>query len=548
MTGRSLFSFHILFFLSLQLLSAAERERPNVLFIMCDDHAATAVGAYGGRLASLNPTPNLDRLAKKGVIFDNVYCVNSICTPSRASILTGQYSHRNRVRDLYDPLAGDKNIFSREFKKAGYTTAVIGKWHLANDPGYCDYFAVLPGQGFYRNPIFNVSEGGEPKKIKYSSILTREIPIIRKKGHSTDVITDLSIEWLDKKRDKSKPFMLMHHFKAPHDYFTSAARYQKYLEDVEIPEPKTLHGHPDGKFGSVATRGENDSLVNFIGSSISNRARRSYVKYYEKEIKELAKGQELTEREKTSLAYQIYLKKYLRCVKGVDDNLQRLIDYLEKNDLLENTIIVYTSDQGMMLGEHDFGDKRWMYEESLKMPFVVHYPKLVKAGMRNDWMINTTDFAPTLFDLAGIQTPASMQGHSFRAALTGEKEPESWRQAIYYRYWMHLAHHHVPAHFGIRSKKHKLIFFYGTDFNNIHRGKVITRNNGNRFGKDTPIAWEFYDLEKDPQETHNRYHDPEYAEIIAKLKTELWKQRAEIGDTDSEYPKIQKIVAAHQNE
>ena len=525
----------------------AAAKRPNILFIMSDDHCARAVGAYGLRLAKLDPTPNLDKLARKGMLFANVFCTNSICTPSRATLMTGQYSHRNGVLDLYDALSGEKNHLPREMNAAGYTTAVVGKWHLKHSPRFFDYFAVIAGQGRYLDPTIHVSEGGQVRKVRFDSTLTRQIAVIDTKGHSSDVLTDITLDWLDKKRDKSKPFFLMHHFKAPHDMFVYAKRYENYLKDAHIPEPTNLYDQPGPKFGSIATRGENDSLVGVIGSTISpQKTKRNLARYYTRKIRTMTGRKDLTTKELTHHAYQLYAKEYLRCVKGIDDNLQRIIDYLKKNGLLDNTVVVYTSDQGMLLGEHDYIDKRWMYEESIRMPLIVHYPKAIKKAARCDWLINNTDFAPTLLALAGVRRPDYMQGHSFAGALTGAKERKTWRKGTYYRYWMHMAHgHNNPGHFGIRTKQYKLIFFYGTDYTDTHNKRLVTRHGGNRFGKSTPAAWEFYDLTKDPHEMHNRYGDAEYRKIIQSLKAELKKLRQEVGDTDEKYPKIRKIIDAN---
>ena len=527
-------------------LSAAP-QRPNILFIMSDDHCARAVGAYDMRLAPLNPTPNLDALARGGMLFDNVFCTNSICTPSRASVLTGQYSHRNGVYDLYDTLPGERNYLPKEMKQAGYTTAVVGKWHLKDSPKFFDYFSVIAGQGRYMNPTMHVSEGGVVKKVRFDSTLEREIAVKDTKGHSSDVLTSITLEWLDEKRDKSKPFFLMHHFKAPHDMFVYAPRYENYLADAEIPEPSNLYDQPGPDFGSIATRGVDDSLVGVIGSTISpQKTKRNLTHYYRKKIKNLTGRDDLTDRELTHHAYQLYVKEYLRCVKGIDDNLQRIIDYLKENDLLENTVIVYTSDQGMLLGEHDYIDKRWMYEESIRMPLIVHWPKQIKAGGRSEWLINNTDFAPTLLELAGVRRPDYMQGRSFSGALEGAAKPDDWRKATYYRYWMHMAHgHNNPGHFGIRTKEHKLIFFYGADYTDTHNKRLVTKHDGNRFWKSTPAAWEFYDLSKDPHEMHNRYRDPEYRKVVQSLKAELEKLREEIGDTDADHPRILEIINAH---
>lgn len=521
--------------------------RPNILFIMSDDHSYQAMGIYGSRLAPLNPTPNLDRFAGEGMVFDSVFCANSICTPSRASIITGQYSHRNGVRDLYAALPGERHHLPREMREVGYTTAVVGKWHLKTSPENFDFFSVIAGQGRYMNPVLHVSEGGEVRKVRYSSVLSREIPVIDTEGHSSDVLTDATLEWLEKKRDKSKPFFLMHHFKAPHDMFVYAPRYEDYLKDTEIPEPGNLYDQPGPKFGSIATRGENDSLVEVIGSTISPQPRkRNLSNYYRKKIKALTGKESPSKREMTHHSYQLYLKEYLRCVKGIDDNLQRILDYLKKSGLMENTIVVYTSDQGMMLGEHDYIDKRWMYEESIRMPLIVRWPGKIKAGSRSDWLINNTDFAPTLLELARVETPDYMEGRSFARALGGVAQPEDWRKGTYYRYWMHMAHgHNNPAHLGIRSRDSKLILYYGADFTDVHGGRKIENRDGNRYWKTTPAAWEFYDLKKDPHEMHNRYADPAYRDEITALKAELAKMYESIDEGDKDLPRLRELIKKH---
>jgi arylsulfatase A-like enzyme len=510
------------------LREASAVDRPNILFIMSDDHTSQAVGAYGGRLAKLNPTPTLDQLAREGMRFDRVFCHNSICTPSRATILTGQYSQRNGVFDLDGTLPPARQYLPVEMKKAGYLTAMIGKWHLEAEPATFDYYCVLPGQGKYFNPDFIV-RGDQPwPKNK-----------IQREGHSSDVITDLTLDWLEK-RDKTKPFFLMHHYKAPHDMFENAPRYNDYLKDVDVPEPENLYGQPSPGFGSVATRGTNDSLVRRIGTSISKR---HPVRNYGLDWKI---DPNLPDKEYTHQAYQEYLKRYLRCVKGVDDNLARLFAYLKKADLLDKTIIIYTSDQGMMLGEHDYMDKRWMYEESMRMPFIVRYPKLVKAGGVNSDLINNTDFAPTLLELAGAKAPDTMQGRSFAPALEG-KPLTDWRTATYYRYWMHLMHHDNPAHFGVRTKDYKLIFYYGQAEKETTYGKLSMpwkKETSYRI-EPTPAAWEFYDLCTDPHENRNEYGNPKYAETIRDLKAQLKQLRSDLGETDESRLHIQKVIDAH---
>jgi len=505
---------------------------------MSDDHCARAIGAYGSRFSSLDPTPNIDKLAEEGMLFTHVFCTNSISTPSRANIMTGQYCQRNGVLDLYSVLPADKHYLSAEMKKAGYTTAVIGKWHLKNAPQNFDYYCVIPGQGSYMNPVMYTNRGGTRKKVRFDSTLEQEVSVKEFEGHSSDVITDEVISWLET-RDPSKPFFLMHHFKAPHDMFVFAPRYSNYLDDIEIPEPDNMYDQPGPDFGSVATRGSNDSLVHVIGSSISRRGIRNYGRYYKL-------GDEVSDRDFTHICYQNYARDYLRCVKGVDDNIGRLMNYLREKDLLEQTIIVYTGDQGMMLGEHDYMDKRWMYDEAMRMPLIVRYHEVIKAGTRSDWLINNTDFAPTLIAMAGAEAPDYMQGLDFSSALEGKPEPSNWREGTYYRYWMHMAHgHNNPAHFGIRTRKYKLIFFYGSDFTNIHGGKEISEFNGNRYWVNTPVAWEFYDLEKDPGEMNNRYLDPDYQDVIARLKKQLKKSREELDETDENYPGIIAIIEKH---
>ena len=483
--------------------ASAKKQRPNILFIMSDDHAAHAISAYGSRLAKVAPTPNIDRLADEGLLFENCFCTNSICVPSRASILTGQHSQTNGALDLGGRLEPENQYLPKLMKKAGYETAMIGKWHLKNEPAAFDYYCVLPGQGSYFNPILRESGGqwpnNEKRFAKYDSC------------HSSDVITDLSLKWL-KKRDRSKPFFLMHHFKAPHDNFENAERYDWLFNDVDIPEPESLW--EPGNHGSEATKN--------MGTSIGKRNKRRNMGHH------MFVDKSLPDEEYKRTAYQRYLKKYLRCVRGVDDNIGRLFDYLQKTGQMDNTIIIYTSDQGMMLGEHDFIDKRWMYEESMRMPFLVRYPGMIRPGTRTDEVINNTDFAPTILELAGLDAPDYMQGRSFVPVLR-RRTPLNWPKATYYRYWMHMAHHDNPAHFGIRTKVYKLIFFYGMNY----------KQGG---PKPTRPGWELYDMINDPHEMNNLYNNPRYVVVIRKLKAELLRLRKKYNETDEKYPHIQKII------
>ncbi|MEM0925475.1 MAG: sulfatase/phosphatase domain-containing protein, partial [Planctomycetota bacterium] len=309
----------------------------------------------------------------------------------------------------------------------------------------------------------------------------------------------------------------MHHFKAPHDLFQNAPRYESYLEDVVIPEPENLRDQPAERFGSAASRGFGSGLAK--GHESWQLGRRLVI------------DASLSEDDYLTANYQRYLKRYLRCVKGVDDNIKRLIEFLREIDELENTIIVYTTDQGFFLGEHDLMDKRWMYEEAMRMPLIIYCPSRFGGGLSNDWIINNTDFAPTILDLAGVEAPSYMQGRSFAAALRAEQRPSDWRTATYYRYWMHMAHKlRVPAHFGIRTERYKLIFFYGA-----------TTDGENR----TPVGWELYDLENDPSEMENQYSNPEYRAVVTSLKTELRRLRLSLNETDAKYPQLQDLIESH---
>lgn len=488
--------------------ASTQNTRPNIIFIMSDDHTTQAIGVYESHLAPLNPTPTIDRLADEGMRFDRVFCHNSICTPSRANIISGQYSQSNGVQILGQSLPPERQYLPIELSKAGYQTAVIGKWHLRAEPAAFDHYCVLPGQGDYFDPTFRV-QGPKPWP---------ENTIQAEGKHSSDAITDITLEWLKNERDPARPFFLVHQYKAPHDMFDNAERYHDYLEDVEIPSPPNRDIPLNG---SDATRGMGSGMDKDASWRLGERLG------VDPELEGMAY------RDKT---YQTFLKRYLRCVKGVDDNIKRLIDYLEANDLLENTLIVYTGDQGYFLGEHDLMDKRWIYEESLRMPFIVHWPRQVKEGQVNDWLINNTDFAPTLLEVAGVPTPEYMQGRSFAAALKGEEKPEDWRKVTYYCYWMHMAHNlKVPAHFGIRSDRYKLVFFYGRDF----------KDSGRPQKPPTTPAWEFYDLETDPHEMNNLYQDPRYQGMIAEMKEQLRVIRKELNEGDENYPEIKETIEAN---
>ncbi|OQB85965.1 MAG: Arylsulfatase [Planctomycetes bacterium ADurb.Bin126] len=461
-----------------RLASAADApadKRPNILFIMSDDHAAHAIGSYGSKI---NQTPNIDRIAKEGMRMDCCLVTNSICSPSRAVIITGKYSHINGV-PVFNTFDGSQPTLSKYLQAAGYYTGMIGKWHLGSDPTGFDYWNVLPGQGVYHNPAF--IENG--KRTKHT-------------GYCTDLIADFSIEFL-KNRPKDKPFFLMSHHKAPHRPWDPDEKHKQMFADREIPEPSTFNDDYAGRSDAAA------EATMRIDRNLMPR-----------DVKEKP-PEGLTAEQLKKWKYQRYMKDYLACVQSVDDNVGRLLEYLDKSGLAENTIVVYTSDQGFFLGDHNWYDKRFMYEESLKMPFLVRWPKRIKAGSVNRDMVLNVDFAPTLMAAAGLATPADMQGRSFLPVLEG-KTPADWRQSMYYRYYHYPMHHRVQPHYGVRTHEYKLIYFNKLD------------------------QWELYDLKKDPEELKNVYSDPAYADQVKKLKAELYRLKKEVKDEDQFADKLPK--------
>ena len=458
--------------------------RPNILFIMSDDHAAHAISAYGSRI---NHTPNIDRLAAEGMRLDNCHCTNSICTPSRATILTGQYGHRNGVYTLADKLDGEMEPqLQKVLRNADYETAMIGKWHLGHggnhDPAGFDYWNVLPGQGLYYDP--EMIELGSKKICS---------------GYVTDIITEQSIKWL-KQRDQNKPFMLMCHHKAPHRPWEPSKQYANLFEDMKIPEPETLYDDYSNRSSAAA--------------AAAMRVNRDLTPTdLKQDPPEECNGDALT-----AWMYQRYIKDYLRCVQSVDDSVGSLLDFLESESLLDETIIIYTSDQGFFLGDHGWYDKRFMYEESIRMPFLIRYPDEIPPGATSDRIVINNDFAPTLLDYAGLGVPDAMQGVSARAVMRGEV-PSNWRESFYYRYWMHTTHHNVYAHYGIRTHKHKLIYFYSDGL-----GLDST-------GDEAKVPeWELFDLELDPFELQNVYSRPEYQATVRDLTTQLEELQLSYGD------------------
>jgi len=462
-----------------------ERRRPNLLFIMTDDHAAHAISAYGSRV---NRTPNLDRISDGGMRMDAAFCTNAICTPSRAAILTGTYNHVNGVTTLDTPLDNSLWTFPQSLQGAGYVTGIIGKWHLGHGPGHepagFDEWRVLPGQGHYHNPVMLEAEGR----------------IVERGGYVTDLITDDCVDFIDRHVDV--PFALFCHHKAPHRTWEPAARHFTMYDDVEIPEPDTFLDDLDGR--SEVIRAMRMHMMDLDPVTDLNAV--------------VPDG--LTEDEEVAWRYQRYMRRYLGVVAAVDESVGRLLDHLAERDLLEDTIVVYTSDQGFFLGDHGWFDKRLMYEESLRMPLLIQYPQVIAAGSASDAMVTNVDFAPTLLELMGAPAPDHVQGRSFVPILEGE-EPADWPTSMYYRYWMHHdGAHNCPAHYGVRTRTHKLICYYNDPLDQV-----------GAHGPADPVEWELYDLVADPLEVANVIDDPTYADVRADLAAELARLQEAVGDT-----------------
>lgn len=510
-----------------------EVPRPNILFIMSDDHAYQAISAYGH---GLNKTPNIDRLAKEGALFTRACVTNSICAPSRAVMLTGKHSFINGKVDNVQPFDWNQDNYAKLLQKAGYQTALIGKIHLDGLPQGFDYSMVLPGQGNYYNPDFIVN--GERKRFE---------------GYVTDITTEHAIKWLDEKRDKSKPFLLIYNQKAPHRNWQPAPKYLSLYDDTTFTPPATyfddetgykgrgtaarsqemeVDGHAewghDFKF-QVDPDGKETSFVNELKRFNEQQLAQWNAAYGPKNQRFIEtyrkKGErpfnEISKREIALWKYNRYIKDYLRTVQSVDDGLGDVLNYLDKHGLAENTIVVYTSDQGFYLGEHGWFDKRFMYEESFRTPLLVRYPKEIKAGTVIDRLVQNLDFAPTLLDYAGVAVPADMQGESFRNLVNGRSS--EWRDAVYYTYYEYPAVHMVKRHYGVATDRYKLIhFYYDID------------------------EWEMYDREKDPSELNNVYNDPAYAEVREELHQKLTELRKKYGDSDELDQRFIKTYLDHR--
>ncbi len=474
--------------------------RPNILFIMSDDHAAHAISAYGSRI---NRTPHIDRLAREGVRLTHCYCTNALCTPSRATILTGQYGHVTGVRE-WQPLDNRRPVqLQKLLQAAGYSTAIFGKWHLGHgvtnhvdrvdnrgpgavpaDPAGFDYWSLLPGHGRYHNPELITPTG------------RAVVP-----GYISDIITDQALEWLERRPAPEKPFFLCVHHKAPHRNWEPGERYKHLYADDEIAQPETFDDDYAGRPAAAAAK------MRILGDLTPN------------DVKGVPPP-DLAGPALKNWYYQRYIKDYLRCVASVDASVERLLDYLDKTGQARHTIVVYTSDQGFFLGDHGWYDKRLIYEHAVRMPFLMRYPDEIPGGTVREGLLTNLDFAPTLLDYAGIPAPAAMQGVSGRAMLRGMPPPD-WQQSFYYRYWDHGGHH-VCAHYGLRTPTHKLVYYHPAD--------VTWDGVANPEPRLTPY-WELYDLVHDPNELHNAYGDPAQASHLARLHGELDRLQRHYGDT-----------------
>lgn len=489
----------------------SEARQPNIVYIMTDDHSFQTISAYGHPISGLAPTPNIDRLADEGILFQQAFVENSLSTPSRACLMTGLYSHQNGQRQLGKGIDSTKVFFSELLQQAGYQTAVVGKWHMQCEPKGFDYYRVLHDQGDYYNPSFKTKESNG----KY----------IREEGYATNLITTHSIDFIGN-RDKNKPFCILVHHKAPHRNWMPDGKYLNLYEDTEFPKPETFYDDYKTRCPAAHTQDMTiDKTMTFVYDLKVNELKDTPP--YNKEWSDGGMEQALNQmtpqqREVWNNAYhprnmefinnkpegdellnwkfQRYLKDYLRCIKSIDDEVGRVINYLEENGLLDNTIIVYTSDQGFYMGEHGWFDKRFMYEESFRTPLLMRYPKAIPAGTKSDALVQNIDYAPTFLSLAGVKKPEEMSGTSLEPLFEGKK-PADWRKSLYYHYYDYPAIHQVRRHDGVRTERYKLIHFY--DDETMAKGEGCN---------------ELYDLHKDPNEINNLYDNPQYEAVTEELQ------------------------------
>jgi arylsulfatase A-like enzyme len=499
-------------------LSAKSTARPNIVFVFSDDHATQAISAYGGILAKVAPTPHLDRLARDGMRFDRCMVGNSICGPSRATILTGKHSHKNgfmvNERQVFD---GKQQTFPKLLQKAGYQTAIIGKWHLVSEPTGFDHWEVLPGQGSYYNPDFKSPAGR-----------------VRVPGYVSEVVTEKAKHWLDESRDADKPFMLMVQHKAPHRAWLPSQKYLNAFDDIVMPEPETLFEDYAGRVTAVVEQDQSIEKTMELVKDLKVRERDLSGQLTAKTTKRMSPEQlaawdaayqpkndafleaNLTGKELVRWKYQRYVKDYLRCIKSVDDSVGELRAHLKEKGLDKNTVFIYSSDQGFYLGEHGWFDKRFMYDESYRTPLLVSWPGVTKAGSVNADLVSNLDFAETFLEIAGLRVPADMQGASLVPVLAGQT-PADWRDSLYYHYYEYPGWHMIQRHEGVYDGRYKLLHYYDLD------------------------QWELLDLKSDPQEMTNQYANPEFASVVTQMHQKLAALRTQYDLPKNVKQDLQKV-------
>ncbi|RXG31383.1 sulfatase family protein [Leeuwenhoekiella palythoae] len=512
-------------------VAEAKSEKPNIIFIMSDDHAFQAISAYGHPVSQLAPTPNIDRIAQNGMRMNRAYVTNSICGPSRAVILTGKHSHINGFRQNGDRFDGDQPTLPKKLQELGYTTAILGKWHLHGYPQGFDHWKIIQDQGNYYNP--NFIEAGDTTQIE---------------GYATDIITEDAITWLDQQRDTTKPFFMMVHHKAPHRNWMPALRYANKYDSINFPLPETYFTDHEGSKASKEQlqtiykdmyEGHDLKMTKKLGSPelahnpwttdferMTPEQRAAWDKAYQPKNDAFHKA-DLHSKALAEWKGQRYLRDYMATIAAVDEGVGNILDYLEANNLDENTIVVYTSDQGFYLGEKGFFDKRYMYEESYRTPLLIQYPKAIKAGSHSEALVQNLDFAQTFLDYAeGNNLATDMQGQSLRPVLEQHVEADDFREVLYYHYYDFPAFHMVKKHYGVSTKRYKLMHFY-----------------------DDIDTWEFYDLESDPQEVQNKIDDPAYANVIKSLHKKLDSVQEVYGLTEKEFERApaERVAREYKN-
>lgn len=559
MDNKSLLSFAALSCIAVtaqaQQKAAAATQRPNIVYIMCDDHAFQCISAYGSPISKLAPTPNIDRIAERGMRFDRAFVENSLSTPSRACLMTGLYSNQNGQRQLGEGIDTTRTFFTEQLQQAGYQTAVVGKWHMGCDPKGFDYYHIYNDQGQYYNPQYR----GTDTDGKY----------IVEEGYSTDLTTDHALSFIEH-RDTNKPFCLLLHHKAPHRNWLANTKYFGMYDNVTFPMPETFYDDYETRGSAVRTqkmsvtkdmRWEQDfkvpemldtanadswdsylSLMNEV-NRMNPEQRIAWGKYYFPRNRRLLEAR-LTGKELDEWKYQNYIRDYMSVIKSVDESVGRVLDYLDSHGLTDNTIIVYTSDQGFYMGEHGWFDKRFMYEESLRTPLLIAYPGHIQPGTVCNKLVQNIDYAPTFLDLAGISKPKELPGRSLTPLFKAGDKVKVWRSSIYYHYYDYPTYHMVRKHDGVRTDRYKLIYFYGEGGLDAVKENKYQRQPGTRehgcmtyltsLGyfepKDSAVNYnELYDLKADPHELNNLYGKPGYEKITKQLQKQLNDYRKSIG-------------------